>query len=289
MTMPFRTAEESVIREVIDEYVSAGYVVEEQPKLSLVPGAAPVDMIARRGDETVYIELKRGRAPLGSEIVALIEAIREVPNSRVDVVGVPDLRIDLPGRDEVHNAIEQCQRLSLSADKSSRQAAYLLLTSALESVLRELAYRSRLSIDRLVGIAAIGDGLRSVAVISTEQLRELRSIDARRSMYVHGFSLNVEISPGDFEQCFQVLDEIFDNAFMDPSEIVEWFFSNYKDPADGVPYNSREGGYLYINGGPYEASDVIAEHFPYVPEMTLDAAVEEIGDHGSDWVGVGEY
>ncbi len=29
----------------------------------------------------------------------------------------------------------------------------------------------------------------------------------------------------------------------------DWFFERYEDPANSTPYNSAEGGYLYIWGG----------------------------------------
>jgi hypothetical protein len=34
-----------------------------------------------------------------------------------------------------------------------------------------------------------------------------------------------------------------------------WFHRNFEDPAEETPYNTREGGYLYIWGGPYNAHD----------------------------------
>src|SRR5262245_17484632 len=37
-----------------------------------------------------------------------------------------------------------------------------------------------------------------------------------------------------------------------------WFLALDPDPADVGPYESAEGGYQWIWGGPFEASDVIA-------------------------------
>src|SRR5262245_31613642 len=44
-------------------------------------------------------------------------------------------------------------------------------------------------------------------------------------------------------------------------EMVEWFHSNYEDPANHMPYESAEGGYQWIWGGPYDASDVLQDEF----------------------------
>lgn len=41
----------------------------------------------------------------------------------------------------------------------------------------------------------------------------------------------------------------------------QWFLSRFWDPANDTPYNGREGGYLYIHGGPYEAEDELYDRF----------------------------
>ena len=35
--------------------------------------------------------------------------------------------------------------------------------------------------------------------------------------------------------------------------MLYWFRERFEDPVEETPYNSREGGYLYIWGGPYDA------------------------------------
>jgi len=40
-----------------------------------------------------------------------------------------------------------------------------------------------------------------------------------------------------------------------------WFISNYENPAERTPYESKEGGYIYIWGGPYDAGEVLGELF----------------------------
>ncbi|MEP1768194.1 MAG: hypothetical protein ABJJ53_16330 [Sulfitobacter sp.] len=67
--------------------------------------------------------------------------------------------------------------------------------------------------------------------------------------------------------------------------LVEWFHYLYEDPANETPYNSREGGYLYVKGGPYNAEEELRDNFEdVVPEDALMAAVEEIQSDGLfDW------
>lgn len=67
--------------------------------------------------------------------------------------------------------------------------------------------------------------------------------------------------------------------------LVEWFHYLYEDPANETPYNGREGGYLYVKGGPYNAEEELRSNFEdVVPEDALMAAVEEIQSDGLfDW------
>lgn len=67
--------------------------------------------------------------------------------------------------------------------------------------------------------------------------------------------------------------------------LVDWFHYFYEDPANETPYNSREGGYLYIKGGPYSAEEELRENFEDVlPEGAILEAVEEIQSDGLfDW------
>lgn len=76
------------------------------------------------------------------------------------------------------------------------------------------------------------------------------------------------------------------------SELVKWFFENYKDPSDGVPHDSSEGGYQYVNGGPYDAETELRsrwENIPLVSEEIIQEAIDRITESGHDWVKIDEY
>ncbi|CAD6175548.1 Uncharacterised protein [Escherichia coli] len=79
-----------------------------------------------------------------------------------------------------------------------------------------------------------------------------------------------------------------------------WFHSRYWDPSNDTPYCSREGGYMYINGGPYDPNDVLCERFEGVVsydviERLKDKLYNEVGDewakidHGYDADDCNEY
>ena len=41
----------------------------------------------------------------------------------------------------------------------------------------------------------------------------------------------------------------------------EWFINNYEDPVECLPYDSEEGGYIYIWGGPYDPFEELESEF----------------------------
>lgn len=69
--------------------------------------------------------------------------------------------------------------------------------------------------------------------------------------------------------------------------MVEWFFENFEDPAQETPYNGREGGYLYIHGGPYEAESYIPNAFPEATEEEHTEAIERIEADGPEFAPAG--
>lgn len=70
--------------------------------------------------------------------------------------------------------------------------------------------------------------------------------------------------------------------------MVGWFFENFEDPAHETPYDGREGGYQYVWGGPYEASDYIYDHFPDATEEEHTEAIDRIDADGPYWAPAGE-
>lgn len=66
--------------------------------------------------------------------------------------------------------------------------------------------------------------------------------------------------------------------------MAEWFGENFEDPAEKTPYESAEGGYQYIWGGPFDARDVLGNTFPDATDEEIDLAVEGIEKDGIvDW------
>lgn len=66
----------------------------------------------------------------------------------------------------------------------------------------------------------------------------------------------------------------------------EWFFDHYTNPVDNTPYESAEGGYIYIWGGPYDAREELNEKFGgEVPDDIIEELADELNDITIEWTG----
>jgi hypothetical protein len=65
-----------------------------------------------------------------------------------------------------------------------------------------------------------------------------------------------------------------------------WFYSRFEDPVHSCPYNSQEGGYQFIYGGPYEADEELQNEFSgIVPDGVIDELADELQNECSEWSG----
>jgi len=56
-----------------------------------------------------------------------------------------------------------------------------------------------------------------------------------------------------------------------------WFLSRYCDPAEDTPYDAREGGYLFVHGGPHRPHDELHERFGrLVDSDVIEALADEL-------------
>src|SRR5262245_34602401 len=67
--------------------------------------------------------------------------------------------------------------------------------------------------------------------------------------------------------------------------MVRWFHENFENPAESLPYESAEGGYQWIWGGPYDAREQLFDKFgDFVPESLIEEVAEEVEREGvTDW------
>ena len=65
-----------------------------------------------------------------------------------------------------------------------------------------------------------------------------------------------------------------------------WFYQNYDDPVNACPYESREGGYTYIYGGPYDADEELQNKFGgFVKYDLIQELVSELQQECYEWSG----
>jgi hypothetical protein len=84
---------------------------------------------------------------------------------------------------------------------------------------------------------------------------------------------------------------ISESAFseMEPEEqrelMLQWFFQNFEDPVNSTPWDGETKDYMYIWGGPYDASEQLYDRFgELVPESLIEKVVDEVqADGTSDW------
>lgn len=64
----------------------------------------------------------------------------------------------------------------------------------------------------------------------------------------------------------------------------DWFFKHFEDPAERTPYESAEGGYIWIWGGPYDAREELEGEFgESIPEEIIEELAEELTHQCWEW------
>ncbi len=68
-----------------------------------------------------------------------------------------------------------------------------------------------------------------------------------------------------------------------------WFFENFEDPVERTPYESAEGGYIWIWGGPYDAQEKLSDAFGgVVPDDVIEELSSELNAECSQWAPTGK-
>jgi hypothetical protein len=178
------------------KYRSEGYEVTVEPGEREMPpalhGSHP-DLIARRGGEGIVAKVKLRQPSNGDEgwerIDRLAQATRGLPGWRFELVIVDERAREGPvesGRswstDEVGQALRNVEHL-LAANL--HEAAILLLFSAIEARLRELACEEDIRGDRM-SLAGLLVALHASGVLRPEQYEDLRRGLAARNAIAHG-------------------------------------------------------------------------------------------------------
>ena len=182
------------IQQIADEYRSRGYEVVSEPTGSVLPeflaGFHP-DLIAYGPNDSVVVEVKMGTETAVSERYGeLARRIQQQPGWRFSLVvvdrgsdEVAPLAQQLLDREGIKDRLKEAQELR---DRGVQDAAFLLLWSSVEALLRHIAAREELPLERVPSSAVLKE-LFSLGLLSRRGLDiALRAFSVRNSL-VHGF------------------------------------------------------------------------------------------------------
>lgn len=292
----FTQLERKRLLEVAREYENKGYRVEVEPSRfpTSLQDVRP-DLVAISEDDSVVVEVVSKQSIGNRErLESLAKSVEMMPGWRFELVVTnpreqPAEDISL---DEIRNRLQQAHQLDQQAISVP---ALLSAWSAVEALLRHLAATEGIEITRPAPLRLVKT-LYSLGALTRSEYELLEEAIQIRNATVHGFQpaehLSIHIAlQGLLEAANRLLRRI-EPSLQVPGgeytidELIEWFFDNYEDPANGVPY---EGGYIYIFGGPYDAWDELSAQFPDASEELIQEAVEVITRKGVEWVRRGQY
>lgn len=183
------SAEKEFATEIAEEYVRKGWEVRNSEEALASVGFSP-DLLLRRGDEYLVVEIKRvGSAP-EPKISDLRKLVEKQPNWRLEVKLLPLIK-EHPMR--VIAETETPERLALIHalfGEHRYSEAVLIAWVVIEASLRKMlaeANRER--------PAAISDMLRiayEAERISDAELRQLQRAMALRNVIVHGYAADID-------------------------------------------------------------------------------------------------
>jgi uncharacterized protein YutE (UPF0331/DUF86 family) len=183
------------LQEIAAEYEAGGYEVLVEPRPEQLPeflaGFRP-DLVARGPNESVVVEVKVGTRTAASErFRELAETIQRQPGWRFSLV-VIDPRSDevapptqqLLARQEI---VDRLGRANELLKTGATDAAFLLMWVAVEALLRHIATREGLPLERVPSSSLMKE-LFSLGILSRSELEVAQRAFSVRNALVHGFT-----------------------------------------------------------------------------------------------------
>lgn len=185
--------EAQIVARVADDYRRRGYDVEVEPAATALPEFLRdfhPDMIARKPGESVVVEVKVGtRTSAAEQLREIAERVNQQPGWRFSLVFADHNRPDqLTESEPPRMAVieERARNAEVLIGSGQNEAAFLLLWSTLEGILRLLGERAHLPLASLPPSALLRE-LYSAGEISREQFETLLELLPIRNQLVHGF------------------------------------------------------------------------------------------------------
>lgn len=185
-----RLLESRRLKDVARAYRKAGYRVVVNPDESELPNFLrdfQPDLIAIADHESVVVEVKSQTGLVNAqELRSLASLVNSQPNWRFELV-VTNPRtssVDVVPTDVVWKRLNAIHQLT---DQGQAEAAFLLLWSATEAVLRMIAAREDVHIERLSPDAIVKQ-LATLGLLAREDQRTLLAAANLRNSLVHGLA-----------------------------------------------------------------------------------------------------
>lgn len=186
-------SEAEVARRVAEDYRAKGYDVTVNPRPDQLPAALAdyqPDIVARRADETVVVEIKsRPSSRREPSLESFSRAVRALPGWRFDIVMTePDIAFPLPGRTlpwttrEAHRALDEADCL---LEAGHADAALLMAWAGAEAALRLAAIREGVETRRSEANFLL-NRLTTEGVLGQRAYQVLRGALALRNAIAHG-------------------------------------------------------------------------------------------------------
>lgn len=185
------------MKEVAEKLRGEGYDVAIEPGPSLLPAflkSLRPDLIAKRGDETVVVEVKSRQSLRSSDQVRkLADALKDRPGWRFDLVLLEDSEVSANAHNSellpaasIGRRLDEAERSLAHGD---RDAALLFAWIAVEAALREMAEANQLQLSTLSPQTVIRE-LVAAGIVDRETYRELNELLQFRNRVVHGFTIS---------------------------------------------------------------------------------------------------
>lgn len=178
---------------VAEKYHQQGFSVIANPDLSRLPfdlGGYRPDIIAQKEpDQNYIIEIKSSSRPISVDrFRSIAESVQAHPGWRFLLVTEDD---DLPvgcERDLLHvdEALQRASQAETLIAGGAPEAAFLLLWSTLEGMMRRHSIHAAIPIDRLTPLA-LTNHLYSQGELSRQQFHRIKDLTSSRNRVAHGY------------------------------------------------------------------------------------------------------
>ena len=204
------TTEVEVTQRVVSDLESEGYDVMVQPGKLAVPsflGDYRPDLIARRNDKNLIIEIKRRVSGASERLQKIAELVRGRPDWEFRIIWIEPNSSSVPLSVQERALLKRRLAESRSlADIGHTEPALLTAWATLEAVARSLLqdhFRRAQSPGRLIEILASGGYLTPT---EADRLRALANV---RNRFIHG-ELEMKITRGELMEMASVIDVLIE-------------------------------------------------------------------------------